>query len=96
MKIDNIFKRTVSDKNFAEQYEVPFGRYSNIADGVRSNDCYVKMLATVLKTIDIEVEKKKREMRIKNQDSPVTLSETELSSLYKKILKQMQTEFINL
>lgn len=96
MKIDNIFKRTVSDKIFTEQYEVPFGRYSNIAEGMKSNDSHVKMLAVVLKTIDIEVEKKKSEMRIKNQDSPVAFSETELSSLYKKILKQMQTEFITL
>lgn len=96
MKIDNIFKRTVSDKTFAEQYDVPIGLYSTIADGMKSNNSHVKMLATTLKAIDKAVEEKKREMRIRNQDSPVVFSDAEKSSLYKKILKQMQSEFINL
>lgn len=96
MKIDNIFKRTVSDKNFAEQYDVPIGSYNNITDGMKSNDGHVKMLATILKEVDKAVEEKKRDMRIRNQDSPVIFSDAEKSSLYKKILKQMQSEFINL
>lgn len=94
MKIDNIFKRAVSDKVFIEQYNVPSGKYNNISEGINSDDKHVKMLATILKTIDVEVEKKKVDMRIKRNDSAVIFTDPEKESLYKKILKQLQTEFL--
>lgn len=96
MKIDNIFKRTVSDKIFSEQYDVPSGKYKCIADGINSKDCHVKMLASILKAVDVEVEKKKSEQRIRNQDTAIAFTDAEKSSLYKKVLKQLQTEFLSL
>lgn len=93
MKIDNIFKRTVSDKVFSDQYNIPFGKYKTISDGLFANDCHVKMLATMLKAIDDKVEEKKSEQRIYNQDSKVELTENEMTALYKKVMKQLQLEF---
>lgn len=93
-KIDNIFKKVISDPEMRKQYDIDPKQYSNINQGMMSNNVFVKTVAILLSSIDKHVEADKTNMRIMNQSGPVILTESFKTSLYKKLVSTLQKELV--
>ena len=93
-KIDNIFRKVISDANLREQYNIDPDEYQNISQGLKSYNLYVKCIATIIQSIDKTIELDKANSYGSNVGTPRVLSDSAKNALYKKILSELQHEFI--
>lgn len=86
-KIDNLFAKVVSDPAFCREYGITDPeRYDNIAIGLKSSNGYVVAVATALKELSLAYEKQASEMKIRGREGAVVLQDSDMRSLYKKIV----------
>lgn len=88
-KIDNIFKRVISDADFRNEYDVRPEVYATINDGYNATNLYVRSVAKVLQEIDSQVSDMEREQRIRNIEGKIELPESFKSKLYKIMIKEL-------
>lgn len=93
-KIDNIFKKVISDANLREHYCINPDDYQNLSQGLKSQNLYVKSIATIIQSIDKTVELDKANSLGRNVGEPQVLSDSAKNALYKKIVTELQREFI--
>ena len=91
-KIDNIFKRVLSDADFRREYDVRPEIYETVSDGFLATNPYVKAVARILIEIDKQVSEMEREQRIRNLEGKIELPETFKSKLYKLMIKELSNE----
>ena len=90
-KIDNIFVKVVTDEAIVKEYNISRPeQYTNIAQGLRSVNAYVVTIATALKQLDTLIEQEKSDMRIRHKTGSVNLKDTDLKSVYKKIITLLE------
>ncbi len=91
-KIDNIFKRVISDADFRNEYDVHPELYTTINDGYSANNPYVRAVAKLLWEVDRQVSEMARNQRVRNQEGQIELPETFKSKLYKIMIKELSNE----
>ena len=93
-KLDNIFKKVISDATLREQYNIVPDEYQNLSQGLKSPNLYVKSIATIIHSIDKSIELDKANSIGRSMGTPTVLSESTKNTLYKKIVTELQREFI--
>jgi len=91
-KIDNIFKRVITDADFRHEYDVHPELYPTINDGYIATNPYVKSVAKVLLEVDKQVSEMERDQRIRNLKGEIELPDTFKSKLYKIMIKELSNE----
>ena len=94
-KIDNIFKRVISDVDFRHEYDVLPEVYATINDGFMATNPHVKFVAKVLLEIDRQVSEMEREQRIRNLEGKIELPDAFKTKLYKIMIKELSNESID-
>lgn len=86
IRLDNIFKEIMSDKEFCQLFPVEPGEYKNLAQGKASKNKLIVALATVLKDIDTAILKHERTGNSENKKDGVDhLDKNEMQTIYRKI-----------
>ena len=93
-KLDNIFKKVISDATLREQYNIDPDEYQNLSQGLQSHNLYVKSIATIIQSIDKTIELDKANSIGRSVGAPTVLSDSAKNALYKKIVTELQREFI--
>jgi len=93
-KLDNIFKKVISDATLREQYNYDPEEYRNLSQGLQSQNLYVKCIAEIIQSIDKTIELDKANSIGRNVGSPCALSDSAKTALYKKIVTELQRELI--
>jgi 6-pyruvoyl-tetrahydropterin synthase len=91
-KIDNIFKKVISDADFRYEFDVRPEVYKTINDGCVATNPYVKSVAKVLLEIEKQVSEMEREQRIRNLEGKIELPDTFKAKLYKIMIKELSSE----
>lgn len=90
-KIDNIFKKIISDATFCKDLEIKDPElYKNIALGLKAKDVNICATATMLQLIDKISEKIKSDMRIRRIVGDVHLKEEDKKAVYRKIVTLLE------
>lgn len=86
IRLDNIFKEIMSDKEFCQLFPVEPGEYKNMAQGLKSKNNLIKALATALKDIDTTILKHHTAGSLDNKKNGVDyLEKSEMQTIYRKI-----------
>lgn len=86
IRLDNIFKEIMSDKEFCQLFPVEPGEYKNMAQGLKSKNNLIKALATALKDIDTTILKHHIAGSLDNKKNGVDyLEKSEMQTIYRKI-----------
>jgi len=86
IRLDNIFREIMSDKEFCQLFPVEPGEYKNIAQGKKSNNKLIVALATALKDIDLTIIKHHSTGSLENKKNGVDyLEKNEMQTIYRKI-----------
>lgn len=88
-KIDNIFKRVISDADFRREYDVRPEIYNSINDGYVATNPYVKTVAKLLLEIEKQVSSLEFDQRSRNLEGKIELPDTFKSKLYKIMIKEL-------
>ena len=90
-KIDNVFAKVISDEAICKEYGINDPqKYQNVAQGLKSLNGHVVAKATALQQIDKLVEEQKMDMRIRGIQGAVVIKDTDLKSVYKKIVTLLE------
>ena len=90
-KIDNIFKKIISDGTFCKDLEIKNPElYNNVAQGLKARDVKVCATATTLQLIDKISEEIKSDMRIRRIVGEVHLKEEDKKAIYRKIVTLLE------
>lgn len=88
-KNDLIFQKIISNKRFADAYNVVSSKYPNLDAGKRALQPEVRAVTEIVHDINFQIEQKKADMRIRKQSGPVTLDPSFLQTLYRKIVASL-------
>ena len=88
-KNDLIFQKIISNKRFADAYNVVPSKYPNLDAGKRALQPEVRAVSEIVHDINFQIEQKKADMRIRKQSGPVTLDPSFLQTLYRKIVASL-------
>ena len=90
-KIDNVFAKIISDEAICKEYGINDPqKYQNVAQGLKSLNGNVVALARALPQIDKLVGVQQMDMRIRGIQGSVLIKETDLKSVYKKIVTLLE------
>ena len=90
-KIDNIFKKVITDEDLVNEYNISNpDQYTNISQGLHSTNNYVVAIATALKQLDSVIEQVKAEMRIRHKSDSVVIQEADYKKIYKKVITLLE------
>lgn len=88
-KNDLIFQKIISNKRFADAYNVVPSKFLNLDAGKRALQPEVRAVTEIVHDINFQIEQKKADMRIRKQSGPVTLDSSFLQTLYRKIVASL-------
>ena len=88
-KLDLIFTKVISDNAFAKGFDIDASKYSNIEEGKRSLNPYVRAVAELVETLSKKIGEEESNMRIRNKVGPVVLNESDLQVIYRKIVASL-------
>lgn len=88
-KSDLIFQKIISNKKFADAYNVDPSKYPNLDAGKRALQPEVRAVSEIVHDINFQIEQKKADMRIRKQSGPVALDSSSLQTLYRKIVASL-------
>ncbi len=91
-KIDNIFKKVISDADFRHEYDVHPELYTTVNDGYSATNPYVRAVAKLLWEVDKQVSEMERNQRIRNLEGQIELPDTFKTKLYKIMIKELSNE----
>lgn len=91
-KSDLIFQKIISNKKFADAYNITPSRFPNLDAGRRALQPEVRAVSDIVHDINIQIEQKKSDMRIRKQSGPVTLDTSFFQTLYRKIVASLSTK----
>lgn len=89
-KLDNIFLRVISNPKLCEEFQVDPAEFSNINEGLLSNDPHVHTIAQMLVDIDAKVSEMKSSDLFGPKETPLELSDTQKSTIYKRVLQSLK------
>lgn len=85
-RLDNIFKEIMSDEEFCSLFPVGKDEYTNIAQGLNSDNKMIVALATLLKDVDTTINKHHKNGSLDNKKDGIDqLEKGEQDSIYRKI-----------
>lgn len=84
-KLDTLFLKIISDRALNLDKE-DLNKVSSVGDGLSSNNKQIKAIAEILTSINKNVEQQRMELRIRNKAEEVSVDESDLKALYRKIL----------
>lgn len=86
VRLDNIFKEIMSDKEFCELFPVEPGEYKNLAQGKASKNKLIVALATAIRDIDSTILSHHKNGNQWNKEDGVDhLGKDEMKTIYRKI-----------
>lgn len=85
-KIDNIFLKIISDEQLANRFDIDPSKYSNIDGGKKAANKYVKAIAELIEQLNVRINNKKDEMKIRHKTGTVALSDVDFQAVYKSIV----------
>lgn len=88
-KNDLIFQKIISNKRFADAYNVVPSKYPNLDAGKRALQPEVRAVTEIVHDINFQIDQKKADMRIRKQSGPGTLDPSFLQTLYRKIVASL-------
>lgn len=88
-KLDNIFLKVINDPELKEHCDIETEDYQSLNDGLLSSDPYVKVLAKMLKEIDIKLNEIQTSNTVYSSNSSIELSDSQKKSLYTKLMSEL-------
>lgn len=88
-KLDNIFLKIINDPQLKEHCEIAAEDYQSLNDGLLSNDPYVKVLAMMLKEIDMKLGEIQTNNTVYSNNNTIELSDSQKKTLYNKLMSEL-------
>lgn len=88
-KLDNIFLKIINDPQLKEHCEIATEDYQSLNDGLLSSDPYVKVLAMMLKEIDMKLGEIQTNNTVYSNNNTIELSESQKKTLYNKLMSEL-------
>lgn len=88
-KLDNIFLKIINDPQLKEHCEIATEDYQSLNDGLLSNDPYVKVLAMMLKEIDMKLGEIQTNNTVYSNNNTIELSDSQKKTLYNKLMSEL-------
>lgn len=88
-KNDLIFQKIISNERFADAYNITTTKYQNLDSGRRALQPEVRAVAEIVHDLNIQIDQKKSDMRIRKQSGPVVIDVSFFQTLYRKIVSSL-------
>lgn len=85
-KVDNMFLKIINDERLASTFDIVPSKYRSLDDGKRAVNPYVKAIADIIDELNININKVKEDMIIRNKLGPVVMEDADFQPIYKKVL----------
>lgn len=89
-KIDNIFLRVISNPKLCEEFEIDPSNFTNISEGLVSDDPHVHTIAQMLVDIDSKISEIKSSDLFGPKEHAIELTDTQKSTIYKRVLQSLK------
>lgn len=88
-KSDLIFQKIISNERFADAYNITATKYQSLDSGRRALQPEVRAVAEIVHDLNIQIDQKKSDMRIRKQSGPVVIDASFFQTLYRKIVSSL-------
>ncbi len=88
-KVDNMFLRIISDERLASTFDIVPSKYRSLDEGKRAINPHVKAIAEMVDQLNKKINEVKSDMRVRNKVGPVVLTDSDINSIYKKVLSSL-------
>ncbi len=88
-KLDNIFLKVINDPELKIHCDIATEEYQSLNDGLLSEDPYVKVLAKMLKEIDVKLNEIQTSNTVYSSNNTIELSDSQKKTLYSKLMSEL-------